>query len=70
MPSNYEVAIELDRIADEEEGGERQRRLVEMRRTALRVMSEPLKLQPQAHRERVEGYREEGERHRPHRPSS
>lgn len=39
MPSNYEVAIELDRIADEEEGGERRRRLVEMRWTALRVMS-------------------------------
>lgn len=38
VPSNYEVAIELDRIADEAEGGERQRRLVEMRRTALRVM--------------------------------
>jgi predicted nucleotidyltransferase len=38
VPSNYEVAIELDRIADEEEGGERQRRLIEMRRTALRVM--------------------------------
>ncbi|MCX6648877.1 MAG: nucleotidyltransferase domain-containing protein [Candidatus Bathyarchaeota archaeon] len=38
VPSNYEVAVELDRIADEAEGGERQRRLVEMRGTALGVM--------------------------------
>jgi predicted nucleotidyltransferase len=38
VPSNYEVAVELDRLADEAEGGDRQRRLVEMRRTALRVM--------------------------------
>ncbi len=38
VPSNYEVAVELDRLADEAEGGERQRRLVEMRKTALGVM--------------------------------
>lgn len=38
IPSNYEVALELDRIADEAEGKERQRRLVEMRKTALGVM--------------------------------
>jgi predicted nucleotidyltransferase len=38
IPSNYEVALELDRFADEVEGDKRQRRLVEMRRTALRVM--------------------------------
>jgi hypothetical protein len=38
VPSNYEVAIELDRLADEAEGGERQSRLMEMRRTALGVM--------------------------------
>jgi len=38
IPSNYEVALELDRIADETEGDKRQKRLVEMRRTALRVM--------------------------------
>ena len=38
VPSNYEVAVELDRIADEEEGGERRRRLIEMRTTALGVM--------------------------------
>lgn len=37
-PSNYEVAVELDRLADEREGGERQRRLAEMRGTALAVM--------------------------------
>jgi predicted nucleotidyltransferase len=38
IPSNYEVALELDRIANEAEGRERQRRLVEMRKTALGVM--------------------------------
>lgn len=38
-PSNYEVALELDRLADELEGGERQRRLTEMRTTALEVMT-------------------------------
>jgi len=38
-PSNYEVAVELDRLADELEGGERQRRLTEMRTTALEVMT-------------------------------
>jgi len=38
-PSNFEVAIELDRIAEELEGEERQRRLIEMRQIALRVMN-------------------------------
>jgi len=38
IPSNYEVAVELDRLADEVEGGERQVRLREMRETALTVM--------------------------------
>ena len=37
-PSNYEVAIELDRVADEAEGGERQARLKEMRVKALALM--------------------------------
>ncbi len=37
-PSNYEVAIELDRLADEAEGGGRQRRLTEMRGKALALM--------------------------------
>jgi hypothetical protein len=37
-PSNYEVAVELDRLADELEGGVRQRRLAEMRGIALRIM--------------------------------
>lgn len=39
-PSNYEVAIELDRLADEAEGGVRQRRLTEMREKALALMRE------------------------------
>lgn len=38
IPSNYEVAVELDRLADEVEGVERQKRLVEMRKIALNVM--------------------------------
>ncbi len=39
-PSNYEVAIELDRLADEAEGGVRQRRLTEMRGKALALMKD------------------------------
>ncbi|MGD0802549.1 MAG: nucleotidyltransferase domain-containing protein [Candidatus Bathyarchaeia archaeon] len=38
IPSNFEVAVELDRLADEAEGGERQKRLEEMRKISLRVM--------------------------------
>jgi len=38
LPSNREVAEELDRIADEEEGPARRERLVEMRREALGIM--------------------------------
>jgi predicted nucleotidyltransferase len=38
MPSNFEVAVELDRIADEVEGGGRQKRLEEMRKISVRVM--------------------------------
>lgn len=39
FPSNYEVAIELDQIADEEEGIERKRLLIRLREEALMVMS-------------------------------
>jgi len=38
LPSNYEVALELDAIADEVEGDNRRRRLLEMRREALNLM--------------------------------
>lgn len=38
LPNNAEVAIELDRIAEEREGKTRQERLVQMRREALRIM--------------------------------
>ena len=38
LPSNLEVALELDRIAEENEGQDRTRRLVEMRRQALGIM--------------------------------
>ena len=38
LPSNLKVALELDRIAEENEGSSRLERLVRMRREALRVM--------------------------------
>ncbi len=38
LPSNLEVALELDRVAEENEGGSRKLRLVEMRTEALEVM--------------------------------
>jgi hypothetical protein len=37
-PSNYEVAVELDKLADEIEGGARQTWLAEMRGLALMLM--------------------------------
>jgi predicted nucleotidyltransferase len=39
MPTNIEVALEIDRIADENEGAARQERLVRMRKEAFRIMS-------------------------------
>lgn len=38
LPSNYEVAVELDRLTDELEGSDRQTRLVEMRKISLNLM--------------------------------
>lgn len=38
LPSNKDVAIELDKIADEAEGSERAERLAQMRKDALSVM--------------------------------
>ena len=38
LPTNLEVAIELDRIADEQEGPTRLERLVQMRKEALKLM--------------------------------
>ena len=38
VPTNLEVAIEFDKIADENEGTARQERLIQMRREALRLM--------------------------------
>lgn len=38
LPSNYEVAIELDRLTDELEGSNRQTMLIEMRKIALKLM--------------------------------
>ena len=40
LPSNYEVAVELDTITDEYEGPGRQRMLIGMREIALDVMRE------------------------------
>jgi predicted nucleotidyltransferase len=38
MPTNLQVAMELDKIADENEGPERQERLIRMRKEALKTM--------------------------------
>ncbi len=38
LPSNLDVALELDRIAEENEGPHRKERLIQMRREALAVM--------------------------------
>ena len=38
MPTNFEVAMEVDRIAEEREGPNREKRLVQMRKEALRIM--------------------------------
>ena len=38
LPTNLEVAIELDKIAEENEGAARQKRLIRMRKEALRLM--------------------------------
>jgi predicted nucleotidyltransferase len=39
LPSNLEVALELDKIAEEQEGPKRKERLIEMRKEALDVMT-------------------------------
>lgn len=46
LPSNLEVALALDEIAEEMEGEERRRRLLEMRRTALKLMESLSDLHP------------------------
>jgi len=38
LPSNKNIALELDKIADEMEGSERNERLAQMRKDALRIM--------------------------------
>jgi len=38
IPTNLEVAVELDKIADENEGTARMDRLIQMRKEALRIM--------------------------------
>jgi predicted nucleotidyltransferase len=38
LPTNLEVAIEFDKIAEENEGAARQKRLIRMRKEALRLM--------------------------------
>lgn len=38
LPTNLEVAIEFDRIAEEKEGAARQERLIQMRKEALKLM--------------------------------
>jgi len=38
LPTNFEVSIELDKIAEENEGSSRQERLILMRKEALKLM--------------------------------
>ena len=38
LPSNLDVALELDKIAEENEGPKRKERLIEMRKEALKIM--------------------------------
>ena len=38
LPSNLEVALELDKIAEENEGENRKERLIQMRKEALKIM--------------------------------
>jgi len=46
MPSNYEVAVELDLLAEREEGEERRRLLLRMRAEALEIMRNLAGLDP------------------------
>jgi predicted nucleotidyltransferase len=46
LPSNFEVAMELDRIAEENEGATRLERLVKMRKEALGLMKMLEKFSP------------------------
>ena len=46
MPTNLEIALEIDRIAEENEGAARQERLVRMRKEALRIMNMLKKYDP------------------------
>jgi len=39
LPSNFEVALELDKIAEENEGPARKERLIQMRKEALKLMA-------------------------------
>lgn len=39
LPNNFEVAVELDRLAGEVEGGDREKLRVDLRREALTIMS-------------------------------
>lgn len=46
LPSNLEVALELDRITEDNEGEKRRKRLVSMRKEALKLMKILRKFEP------------------------
>lgn len=46
LPSNYEIAKELDKIAEENEGSKRRELLVRMRTEALQLMAPLIKFNP------------------------
>jgi uncharacterized protein len=46
LPTNFEVALELDHIAEENEGAARKQRLIQMREEALKIMLALAKYEP------------------------
>jgi predicted nucleotidyltransferase len=46
LPTNLEVAMEMDKIAEENEGPARQERLIRMRKEALRIMKTLTRYEP------------------------
>jgi predicted nucleotidyltransferase len=46
LPTNFEVALELNHIAEENEGADRKQRLIQMREEALKIMNALAEYEP------------------------
>jgi predicted nucleotidyltransferase len=46
LPTNFEVALELDHVAEENEGADRKQRLIQMREESLKIMKALSKYDP------------------------